>query len=161
MSHRNSALRIVAALSLVSIACPEAGAFPIRRPAVPHATARKTTKSKPQDPLQLAVTDLQTAEKDVAKKDFTTAMKFAKAATEIVTYQRQLVKDVDGEANKVRSAALKTALTDLKDARQQIAAKKLDEAKDALKVAIDELKELIGDKAKAKTEKKAEVKKKD
>jgi hypothetical protein len=151
LSSRNM-LRLAGALTVVAFFAGTAGAVP----GLPHAGNHKNKNSKPTDPLDTAIKDLQAAEKALDSKDHSAASQKTHSADTIVAGASTAAKQTrdrliengapkdQKEQIKARVTALDAALKDIHTAEKEIAAKKTDEAKTALAAAITALQGLTG-----------------
>jgi hypothetical protein len=162
MSFSANILRLIAVAGSLALVAPEALALPVPRPpmppkpgvqqpgqpAKPRGRSNKNKNTKPQNPLETAVKDLEAAEKDIDGKNLSAASTKTRAAEQIVDQQAKAAKGKDG--NKDRADALGAILKDIKEAEKQIAARKSADATTALQGAVAGLETLIGGKGKAK-----------
>ncbi|HJZ93405.1 MAG TPA: hypothetical protein VKE40_21185 [Gemmataceae bacterium] len=165
MTFSANIVRLIAVAGALALVAPEAVALPVPRPpmpskpgvqqpgqpAKPKGRSNKNKNSKPQNPLETAVKDLEAAEKDIDGKNFSDASSMTKSAEQIVDQQAKAAKGKDGKGgNKDRADALGAILKDIKEAQKQIAARKSADATTALQGAVAGLETLIGGKGKGK-----------
>lgn len=121
---------------------PGAGQQGKRRP------GNNNNKGKNQQggPIETAIKDLRSAEKDLEAKKSAEASQMTRAAEQIVS---QASKQANGQGgDKDRGKALDTILKDIREAEKQIANRKPDDASTAIKSAITGLEALTGVKKK-------------
>jgi len=153
LSTRNQ-LRLAGALTLLAFVAGSAGASPTM-PKGGHNN--KNNSAKPTDPLDSAIKDLQEAEKALDSKDsHSTASQKTHSADQIVAAQDAAAKQArdrmieqgapkeQRDHIKARVTALDAVLKDIHTAERDIASKKADDAKTAIKAAIAGLEGLAG-----------------
>ena len=157
MFHASTWLRLLAMCAVVAIFAAGLSTVPAEEP-----KGKNKNMTKGGGPIPAAIKGLQAAEKSLEEKKFTPATEATHAAEAIVKDLATQAKQPEKQGgDQDRAKALEGVLKDIKDAKGQIASRKVDEASKAIKSAISALEGLAPPEGKRPEAKKPEAKKKD